>query len=94
MKQPSIKNQLILDASKVAIARLARFSSKAEGSIRQTFLVGTNRFCGIRFEAGLFCALWLFDRNCIEFKRGDQLIENVPFGANTDVAAPEVRKAA
>ena len=89
MNQNSINNQILLDASNIALARLARFASQSESSIRQSFLVTTDRFCGIRFEVGPFCARWLFDQNWIEFKRGDQVIEQLPFGPDA-----ESRKAA
>ena len=85
MNHASIKNPAVLDASKIAIARLVRFSSQAESKIRQTYLVASDQFCGIRFEAGLFNAIWRIDQNWIEFKRGDQFIEQIPLGQRSDM---------
>ena len=74
MIQPNNENSF-LQASDIAIARLSRYSSRGENSIRQTFIMTNEHLTGIRFETGLFRADWNFEENYIEFKRGPQLIE-------------------
>ncbi|MEM9410842.1 MAG: hypothetical protein AAGA30_06990 [Planctomycetota bacterium] len=65
------------EASRLAVQRLSRFASQPEPEINQSYLVHEEHFCGIRFYAGPFVAQWLFREECIIFKRGDHVIDQI-----------------
>ena len=85
--QNQLKNRLINLATAKAVARLARFSSTEESKISQTFLFASNRFCGIRLDAGHFQASWQFENSTIQIMRGRQIVDQIAFQDEISKAA-------
>ena len=73
----SINNEQLALASQLAIGRLARYASRKEHEVSQSFLICGEYFSGIRFLAGAFVAEFRFTDEFVEFRRGDQMIDRV-----------------
>ena len=64
-------HEQILEVSRIAQTRLARMAHIDAGNCQTSYLFRAQHFCGIRFRANQFSALWLLDRTELQFFRGE-----------------------
>ncbi len=73
----AVDNNSIDAVREIVRIRLGQLS-RGVGEFRETYLMSDSKFSGVRFEQGLFGALWKLDANEVRVMRESQQVLVIP----------------